>query len=352
MALEKRILFFLVHPSKYHLFKNAINTLKKDGYQIDITIITKDVLEELIRNEGWEYVNLIPKGRRSRYLPPRIAVIYFALKTLWKLWFFTEKKKYDLFISDDLLSIIGKLRKIKTLHFQDDDLSVVPESRIILFFADKIISPNVCDLGKYNRKKIGYNGTHELAYLHPNWFKPNIDIVKRINPNLDRYFVIRLVSLSATHDFGKSGINNNQLELLINTLENYGKVYITSEKKLHEQFEKYRVNIKPNDILDFLYYADLFIGDSQTMTSEAALLGVPAFRFNDFVGKISYLSELENFGLCYGFRTDQFPELMQKITECLQIKNLKEIWYEKKEYYIKNKIDVTSWIINLIKENL
>ncbi len=48
-------------------------------------------------------------------------------------------------------------------------------------------------------------------------------------------------------------------------------------------------------------FASLYIGDSQTMAAEAGVLGVPFVRFNDFVGRIGYLRELEDtYHLGYG----------------------------------------------------
>lgn len=48
-------------------------------------------------------------------------------------------------------------------------------------------------------------------------------------------------------------------------------------------------------------FASLYIGDSQTMAAEAGVLGVPFVRFNDFVGSIGYLRELEDkYELGYG----------------------------------------------------
>jgi hypothetical protein len=50
-------------------------------------------------------------------------------------------------------------------------------------------------------------------------------------------------------------------------------------------------------------FASLYIGDSQTMAAEAGVLGVPFVRFNDFVGRIGYLNELENdYELGYGIK--------------------------------------------------
>lgn len=48
-------------------------------------------------------------------------------------------------------------------------------------------------------------------------------------------------------------------------------------------------------------FASLYIGDSQTMAAEAGVLGVPFVRFNDFVGRIGSLRELEDvYELGYG----------------------------------------------------
>ena len=38
----------------------------------------------------------------------------------------------------------------------------------------------------------------------------------------------------------------------------------------------------------------MYIGDSQSMAIEAALLGTPGIRFNDFNNKIGHLNELKN----------------------------------------------------------
>ena len=58
--------------------------------------------------------------------------------------------------------------------------------------------------------------------------------------------------------------------------------------------------IPPESIHSLLYYAKMFIGDSQTMTTEAAILGTPALKCNTFAGKLSVPNELEEkYNLCY-----------------------------------------------------
>lgn len=353
MSKKKKIFFFIVHPSKYHLFKNTIRRLLSEGVEIDIAIVTKDILEDLVKNEGWNYINIIPEGRRNKKLPKYIEVLYFSIKTLYNLFSLTSKKKYDLFITDDLLVVIGRIKGIKTLYFQDDDLKAVPESKYLLKFADLIVSPDSCNLGMFSKNKISYKGNHEIAYLHPSCFKPNREIIKQFNPKMKKYFILRFVSLSATHDQGKRGLDDDKAKILISLLEKHGKVFISSERKLSQEFEKYRISIEPWNIAHALYYADVFIGDSQTMASEAAVLGTPSLRYNDFVGRIGYLEELEQeFGLTYGFKTNNFNELLNMLNKMLSTKDLKSIWAKKRNKFINATDNVNDFIHEVIMKRI
>lgn len=346
----KKILFFFVHPAKYHLYKLTIRKLKAKGYDVDICIVKKDVLENLILNEGWDYINILPNGRKGRL--PLISTLFFAVKTIFKLNKIILKKRYNLFVTDDLLIVNGFFKKIPTFFFQDDDLRAVPESSLLLLFAKKIISPYCCDLGVFNKKKISYNGNHEWAYLSPQVFSPDF---RKIQNYIDekKYFIIRLVSLTATHDRGKKGISNDKLKILVNLLEEKGQVFISSERKLSPTFEKYRISFPPQLIHNFIYFSNLLISDSQTMTSEAAMMGVPSIRFNDFVGKISYLERSEKeFDLTYGFNTNNFGGLLIKVRELLNVENLKEKW-RKKRIKIENEfIDLNEFILKKIEDEL
>jgi predicted glycosyltransferase len=90
----------------------------------------------------------------------------------------------------------------------------------------------------------------------------------------------------------------------------------------------------------------MLVGDSQTMTSEAAVIGTPSIRSNSFVGRISYLEEEEHkYGLTFGFLPDQAEKMFDKISELLAIQNLKSIWRCKRSEMLKDKIDVSSFFV-------
>ncbi len=166
-----------------------------------------------------------------------------------------------------------------------------------------------------------------------------------------RYFILRLVSLTATHDRGKKGLSDKQVQQIIDKLRPYGQVYISTERPLPPCLVQHKLPVQTQDILHALAFADLFIGDSQTMTTEAALLGTPAIRCNDFVGRIHTMEWLESkYQLMYGFRPDQFDRMLAIIDELLAMPNRKLIWQLRRQRLLEDTEDVNRFIIRTIEQ--
>jgi len=109
--------------------------------------------------------------------------------------------------------------------------------------------------------------------------------------------------------------------------------------------------LKPEKIHSFIYYATMFIGDSQTMTAESAVLGTPAFKCNSFAGEMAVANEIEHkYGLSFSYKPEQFDEMLKQIEELLTIPDLKENWQVKRNTMLKDKIDVTAFM-NWFVEN-
>ena len=80
-----------------------------------------------------------------------------------------------------------------------------------------------------------------------------------------------------------------------------------------------------------MYFATMLVGDSQTMTTEATLIGVPALKCNTFAGELSVPNEIENkYDLCYAYKPEQFELMLLKSEELLARSDLKEEWYNKR----------------------
>lgn len=345
-----KYLFFFVHPSKFHVFRTTINELKKRGHNVEVLITSKDVLEELVNSEGWEYTNIFPEGRKINGLPPYLSSAINTFRTIYRLFKYTKKRKYDLFITDDLLVYLGKLKGVPTIVFTDDDLSVTRQFALILSPSTKILAPDITDLQKFNSKKIGFPGYKELAYLHPNVFSPDKKHLYFLDSPEQKFFILRLVSLKSYHDVGKKGLSDTQVRELISILESKGRVFISTERPLPAFLKKYKIIINPKHILHALAFAELFIGDSQTMTSEAAVLGTPTIRCNDFVGKINVMEEKETkFGLSFNYSPSDFDSMIEKVKELLEDETSKVRFKKKRDLMLSEKIDLSAFLIWLFE---
>lgn len=295
-----KILVYMGHPAHFYLYKNTISQLREEGHNVEILIKKKDILQSLLDNQGWEYHNILQEGRKNS----KIGMLIGMLKRAWRLNAFVRQYKPDILTGTSVEnSFIGPLRHISVINCNEDDAVVVPlYAKLSYPGANAILNPIVCNSGKWDAEAIKYPGYQELAYLHPNHFTPEAEVVKGYGIDVTKpYFILRFASLNAHHDSGIKGINTEIAQQLIDTLSPHGRIYITSERPLEPQFEQYRIKINPLDMHHVMAFASLYIGDSQTMAAEAGVLGVPFVRFNDFVGRIGYLRELEDvYELGYG----------------------------------------------------
>jgi len=342
------LLVYLGHPAHFHLFKETIKNLQAKAVKVVIVIKSKDVLEKLLIDSKLEYLNISDANNKGS------AYKNFT-KRLFNLAKIIRANKPNLLVGSAAeLTILGKLFRIPSYIFFEDDFEAVKKfAKIAGPLATKLVCPDCCSAWKWDNKKLGYKSYHELAYLHPNHFTPDAEKVKSIFNINEKNFILRFAQLTAYHDVGKSGITTEIAQQLIDILSTHGNVFITSERALEPQFEKYRIQISPLDIHHALYFADMYIGDSQTMTAEAAVLGTPAIRFNDFVGELSYLEELEHmFNLTYGIKTNHPEKLLAKVKELLQKPDLKQEWQNRRQKMLKERIDFSMFMTNLIKAEI
>lgn len=245
---------------------------------------------------------------------------------------------------------IGRLLGVPSIVVNEDDAEVVPLfAKTAYPFANYILAPTSCAVGRWKKKTIGYEGYHELAYLHPRLFNKVQSPHDKFTSG--RYFILRFAKLTAHHDIGKTGITAAVARRVLELLQPHGRVLITSERPLEAELEPYRIRIDPSEMHQVLAGADMLVADSQTMTAEAAVLGTPAVRFNDFVGKIGYLEELEHrYGLTIGVKTSEPDRLYAIISAWLANPSLKREWSVKRDVMLGEKISVSDFMTWLFEE--
>lgn len=339
-----RIAFGLGHPAHYHLYKNLIQQLQS-RHEITVFISDKDVLRKLLDSNNISYF-VIATSKTKENLIVKAKKLIFSSYTLYR---HLRNKKPDIIVSCiTQLCWVGRLLNRNCIFNAEDDISYTYLQGIITYpFVNTILASNVVKTWPFSYKKIGYSGYHKLAYLHPNWFVPNINIKEKYIKE-SNYVIIRMVSQSAYHDINARGLDINTISGIITSLKQYGAIYISSEKPLPDELKEYALSINENDIHHILYYANLFIGDSQTMVVECAMLGTPSIRINNFANKISIIKEIESeYQLTYSFLPSQKDCIIPQAKKILTIK--KDIFKEKRMDMIKQKIDVTSFFVWFIE---
>jgi uncharacterized protein len=321
--------------------------MKSKGHEVMVTASDKDVSFDLLKKDHMEYVNVGSYGKGLLNKAINLPLIdYKMLRSV-------KKFSPDIFIGFGSIRCAHAsflLRK-KSISFTDTEHET---EQILLYkyFTDIICTPS-CYMSDLGAKQIRFNSYKELAYLHPDYFKPDPSVLDRLNLGKDEKFIIlRLVSWDASHDIGHHGVKDKIG--MVRELERYGRVLISSEAPLPGELEKYKISLPSNKLHDLLYHASLYLGEGATMATEAALLGVPSIFISSLAGKLGYLEELEQkYGLVYSF-SDQRSAL-DKAFFLLRDNNLKNEWAQKRNRLLEEKIDMNrfmTWLVENYPESV
>ena len=343
---HKKVLFDLWHPAQFHYAKNVLSKFRSEGYEVFITCRPKDILTALLDESGEGYSILWRRGGTGILYNLIVLVIYVV-----RLTRMVRKHRIDVLIGSSpaivLVSVL--VRNAKSVLLIEDDISVIPLMRPFYPFADHLLTPD-CLPEEHGRKHVKYASYHELAYLHPNHFTPDESVLEQLRvAKGESFFLLRFSALTAHHDIGARGISPRLSRQLLQVLQPHGKVFITAEGQLPAEFEQYRLPVPLSKIHSVLHYATLYVGDSQTMALEAALVGTPAIRCNTFVGRLSVLEELEKrYGLAFGFLPSDEDDMLQKIRELLQLDDLKRLWRSKLDTLLSEKVDFAEYLFRFV----
>lgn len=334
-----KILIDFLHPAHVHVLRNFVKEMKERGHMVFITAREKDLAIPLLKEYGFDYIKI------SKIKPGKFGLLFEFIERNIKFYKICKKLKPDLLMGlmGPTIATVGSLLKIPRYTFFDTETAKLT-NRFAYPLSTAVLTPS-CYTGKVRGRHVTYEGYHELAYLHPSRFTPDPKVIKKIGLSpKDTYFVLRLVSWQASHDIGWRGFTD--IDNFVKKLEKIGRVLITSESPLPKKLEKYRINLSANEIHHLMAFATMYIGESVTMASEAAVLGVPAILVVQY--GISYTDEEEaKYGLVYRFSEQE--DAFTKALELLKDKDLKKKWQKKREKMLNDKIDVTNFFVDFIE---
>lgn len=336
-----RYIIELNHPKHYYQFRQIVKILQKDGHDILFVAHDKDILLSILQEEHVDYVLL---GHNKSTMIAKLCAAWNILRSYRKI---INQFHPDVIISkaSPYGTVIGRIKKIKTVIFPDSEV-VKLTNKFVAPNSDMVITPESFQLD-YGRNHKRVKGFFENCYLSPLIFTPQKSIISEYSLQ-SPYVILRFSGWSANHDVNQSGFSLDEKKKLIDTISKYMTVYISSEKVLPKELQRYQLNTPSSKMHDVLAFADLYIGDSQTMATEAALLGTPAIRSNSFVGP----NDMSNFKVLESrykllHNVARFEDVLALVENYVQ-KSRKNEWQEKCLRYNQEIGDINQEIINYL----
>lgn len=342
-----RILVDIGHPAHVHFFKHFVWEVEKRGHDILITAKDKEVSLRLLDVYGLKYV------RTGSYRKGLALKAIDMLKLDWNTFKVARRFRPDMFISlgSPNAAHVSWLLRRPHIAFENTEHSW-EQYMLYAPFTTAICTPS-CFKKELGRKHIRFDGYKELAYLHPNYFRPDPSVLSEIGlAEGEKLITLRFVAFEATHDAAAFGFSVEAKRRMVEIFGKYGKVVITSESQLPEGLRQYQIRVSPEKLHSILYYSDLYVGDAGATSVEAALLGTPAVHCARLIRRGRVLSsadvhgsfwDMQNkYGLLYSFTDEE--EALGKALGLLHDADAKKAWKSKLESLLMDKIDVTGFM--------
>lgn len=343
-AKKLNILIDIGHPAHVHLFKYFIKYLENQGHRVTVTSRNKDITIDLLNKYNIKHVCISSEGSTLF-----LKLFELTIRDL-KTFYLHLKYKFDMSFGTSInITHLTAIFNVPSYTFSESDDSVIKLHTFLAYpFATKIIVPNNIKYNKWRKKRIVHNSSHKLAYLHPNHFKANEEVLKKYHLKKNEFIIIRKSALKAHHDLNAKGISTKLWDRIKLIVSDY--TIIDSREGVENR------KIDAYDMHDLLYYSRLLICDSQSMTMEAAILGTPCIRISSFAGKLNAIEELETkYELVFSYNVNEEQKILNKIRELINTDNLHEKFQDKRNRLLNDKEDFTDWMINffenIINEN-
>ncbi len=338
-----KVLIDIGHPAHVHFFRQPIRLLADRGHRIIITSRNKEFALELLDELGLTHNPLSAMGKGGI-----VSLASELIRRNLALWKVIRREKPDIMAAIGGVSIaqVGALARIPSLVFYDTENATL-QNAVTYPFASAVVVPQCYEAWLPRRRHIRYPGYHELSYLHPDYFSPDREVAVRngLAENSDT-FLVRLVSWQANHDIGERGWKNDLLSKLVHKLSSKGKVLISAESPLTDEMKPYGYQGSKKDVHHVMAFCRAYIGESATMASESAVLGVPAV-YAAKTGR-GYTNEQERrYGLVRNLRQLHWPQLSELIDELLN--SSVESYIDANQQLLRETIDVAAFVAKCIE---
>jgi len=339
-------LFFTNTPAHVHLYRNAVAELLDRGDEVTILAREDECSTALLDWYDLPYRLYGRLGSGKRSLVRRLPV--------WAARIVREARRVDpdlVFGIGPYAALAGAVTRTPTVLVTDSEPTL--DGTLSRPFVTAILTPEA-----YRRhlgpKHFVFRGFKESAYLHPAVFRPQVDVHEALGLDADEPFaIVRFNSFAGHHDFGKRGFTRAQRRTLLETLAESVTTFVSDEagRMDLDDLPARRYDLHPALIHDALAGAELLVADTQTMVTEAALLGTPAVRSNSFVGAddMGNFLSLEAAGLVENVRA--FDEVLDAVTTLLADDDRAETWARRRDAFVADTVDLTQLLLQVAADH-
>jgi predicted glycosyltransferase len=256
--------------------------LKRRGHTVIVAATDRQLLVEILKESGVNFILFKHTKSGSRF--KKLCSYLGRLKQFRSV---VLQNNIDVYISKASIDtfIVKVIRKkVMTVIFPDSQHSWLTNN-FVRYYADLILLSIIFPFQWPAHKVVRVNGTCENCYLDPKYLQ-----VVTLNPQdygylPDSKFVFfRFVAFNASHDIGQYGFTKNQRVELVKLFVAFGYTPLISfEDEPDSELIEHINRFPKSKIRSVLLLCEYFVGDSQSMAAESALLGLKSFRYNSWV---------------------------------------------------------------------
>ena len=283
-----RIWIDICHTPQYNFYRNFILKLIRDGNDVYITILLRGKTPQIVHKELTTILATMPKECKKRVHTYEIgrhrmtkwsALIEANLLRLCSLFFWRLIHQVDVAFANGMQpAIIQALFQGKSYSFDDDPQTID--------FRPKAKYNTECNFCLYeDAATSAYGGKvqvlrclKEWAYLAPNVFTPNHQVLEKYGVKPKEYIFLREVSVGTINYASQAPQAILAVKDLIAKL-NMKVLFSLEEKHRRDEYPEDWILLQEpiEDIHSLIYYAAGLVSSGDSMAREAALLGIPAY---------------------------------------------------------------------------
>jgi len=282
-----RALFDLRHPAQVLFFKDLVAALRESGDEVLISSRDKDETIQLLESLGLPHVCLSRMGKGLLGMGVELG---FRVARMLRV---ARRFRPDVLVARTgiTIALVGKMLGVPSVVFDDTEFAWLQIALSAPFAT--VVCTGLGYRRRFPGKELRFNAPPHLAYTHPSRFRPRRDVLVAHGIDPDRpYTVLRVKAWRAIHDLGVRGPGDEELDRLVAALKEYGRVIISTERRLPEPLCRHLNPLPTNEVLHLLAFARLYVGEGSCMAAEAACLGTPSIYLSP-ASRRGYLDALE-----------------------------------------------------------